>query len=63
MRMHIYFSTLALHLEKKNNKKFFIIALHHCCNTLGVKHAFGIRIAWGQASLIIHEHEHLKFYI
>ena len=33
------------------------------CNTLGAKHAFGIGIAWEQASLIIHEHEHLKFYI
>ena len=24
------FFALALHLEKKNNKKFFITALHHC---------------------------------
>ena len=30
-------------------------------NTLGVKHAFCIGIAW--ASLTIHEHEHLKFYL
>ena len=29
------------------------------CNTLGVKHAFSLGIAWAQALLIIHEHEHL----
>jgi len=28
-----------------------------------VKHAFGIGIALAQASLIIHEHEHLKCYL
>ena len=33
------------------------------CNTLDVKHAFGIGIAWAQAALIILEHEHLKFHL
>ena len=33
------------------------------CNTLGVKHAFNIGIAWAQALLIIHEHKHLNFYL
>ena len=33
------------------------------CNTLGVKHAFGIGIAQSQASLSIHEHEHVRFYL
>ena len=33
------------------------------CNTLGVKHASNLDIAWSQASLGIHEHKHIMYSI
>ena len=35
----------------------------HPCNTLGVKHVLNLDIAWAQASLSIHEHEHIMYSI
>ena len=33
------------------------------CNTLGVKHALNLDLAWSQSSLSIHDHKHIMYAI